>query len=148
MKLNDLIIESSGNIFADLELTNPEERLAKAELAYKISEIISEKHLKQEDAAKLLLINQPKISLILNGKLSGFSLEKLIHYLNLLGKDVQLIVTDKPLMSGDTFIKVVSDASKRLGSLFIFPVQPPKHPALASKMPPWDYTNDYLANYI
>lgn len=148
MKLNELITESSGNIFADLELSNPKERLAKAELAYKISEIISEKHLKQEDAANLLRITQPKISLILNGKLSGFSLEKLIHYLNLLGKDVQLIVTDKPHMSGDTFLKVVSDASKKLGSLFTFPVQPPKHPALASKMPPWDYTNDYLANYI
>jgi predicted XRE-type DNA-binding protein len=50
--------KSSGNVFADLGVANPEEALAKAELARRISQIISKRHLSQKEAAILLGIDQ------------------------------------------------------------------------------------------
>lgn len=62
----------SGNVFADLGVRNPEEALAKAELANKISVLIRERGLTQAKAAKLLGIDQPKVSMLLRGRLTGF----------------------------------------------------------------------------
>src|SRR4051812_74865 len=87
---------SSGNIFADLGLPNPEERLVKAELARKISEIIAARKLTQVQAGEILGIDQPKVSSLIRGRLSGFSLDRLISYLNSLGNDVEITIKPKP----------------------------------------------------
>ncbi|MBN3926434.1 helix-turn-helix transcriptional regulator [Nostoc sp. NMS4] len=87
---------SSGNVFADLGLSNPEERLLKAELVRKISEIITNLNLTQVQAAEILGIDQPKVSLLIRGRLSGFSTDRLIAYLNKLGSDVEITVKPKP----------------------------------------------------
>jgi predicted XRE-type DNA-binding protein len=50
----------------------------------------------QAKAAEILGIDQPKVSALVRGKLSGFSLERIIHFLNLLGRDVQIVVKAKP----------------------------------------------------
>ena len=90
------IQESSSNVFADLELSNPEERFAKAELVRKIGEIIAERHLTQVEAAVLLGIDQPKISALMRGRLGGFSFERLMRFLTILGRDVEITVKAKP----------------------------------------------------
>ncbi len=87
---------SSGNVFADLGLQNAEELLAKAELAHKITILIAEKKLTQVQAAKLLGIDQPKISYLMRGRLSGFSLERLMRFLLLLGQDIKITVQAAP----------------------------------------------------
>jgi predicted XRE-type DNA-binding protein len=87
---------SSGNVFADLGLAEPEERLAKASLARKIAQIIGKRHLTQGEAAKLLKLDQPKVSAILSGRLSGFSLERLLLLLILLDRDVEIRIKKKP----------------------------------------------------
>ena len=61
----------------------------------RIGEIFEKKGLKQIEAARILGINQPKISALINGRLSGFSMEKLIHFLNLLNQDVEIFVKPK-----------------------------------------------------
>jgi predicted XRE-type DNA-binding protein len=86
------IEEGSGNVFADIGLPNPEERLAKADLAIRITETIRSRRLTQARAAHILKIDQPKISRLVRGQLSGFSTERLLHFLNLLGRDVEIIV--------------------------------------------------------
>ena len=87
-----LVEESSGNVFADLGLKNPEELLAKAELVQRITDIIAERKLTQVRAAKLLGIDQPKISALLRGKLDGFSTDRLLRFLNALGSNVEIII--------------------------------------------------------
>jgi predicted XRE-type DNA-binding protein len=87
---------SSGNVFADLGLPNSEERLVKAELARKISEAITFRKLTQVQAAELLGIDQPKISALVRGRLSGFSIERLFHFLNDLDNDVEIVIKPKP----------------------------------------------------
>jgi predicted XRE-type DNA-binding protein len=88
-------VVSSGNVFKDMGLPNSEERLAKAKLAAIINRIIEEKGLSQKEAAKLLGINQPKISAIRNGRLNGFSIERLFHFLELLDQHIEITITHK-----------------------------------------------------
>ncbi len=70
---------SSGNVFADIGMTEPVESLAKAELARKIGSIIKHRHLNQIEAAKLLGIDQPKVSRLMRGQLKEFSMAKAMN---------------------------------------------------------------------
>lgn len=88
--------KSSGNVFADLGLPQSDELMAKATLVAQIASVVSHRHLTQSEAAKLLGTNQPKISELLSGKIDGFSIERLIRYLNALDRDVEIVVTPKP----------------------------------------------------
>jgi predicted XRE-type DNA-binding protein len=82
----------SGNVFADLGLANAPELQAKADLAWEITRTIEEKGLSQTEAAELLKVDQPKVSALVRGRLSGFSMERLYRFLNALGKDVEIVV--------------------------------------------------------
>ncbi len=96
MRRKDDYSIGSGNVFADLGFPNSEELLAKAELAQKIAAIISRRRLTQAEAATLLGVDQPKVSALLRGRLSGFSLERLMRFLILLGRDVEIVVKERP----------------------------------------------------
>ncbi|MFM7448365.1 MAG: helix-turn-helix domain-containing protein [Leptolyngbyaceae cyanobacterium] len=85
----------SGNVFADLNLDNADELLVKAELARRISSIITTQQMTQIEAAEVLGIDQPKISALINGKLAGFSTARLFRFLNALGRDVEIVVKPK-----------------------------------------------------
>jgi predicted XRE-type DNA-binding protein len=99
----------SGNVFADLDLPNPEERLIKAELARRISEIIRQRALTQIEAAELLEIDQPKVSALTRGRLNGFSTTRLFRFLNALGSDVEIVVKPKPESRLTATITVIED---------------------------------------
>jgi len=87
---------SSGNVFADLRLPNAEEKQTKARLAVAINQIIAGLGLSQVAASRRLEINQPKISALANYRLEGFSVERLMHFLNALGRDVEIVIRRKP----------------------------------------------------
>ena len=86
---------SSGNVFADLDLPQADDLLAKAELAAKIIAEIQRRRLTQSQAAAILGIDQPKVSALKQGKLSGFSIERLMRFLLLLGRDIEITVKGK-----------------------------------------------------
>ncbi len=102
--------ESSGNIFADIGLPNPEEHIAKAGLAFRIGEAIRARRLTQAHAARILKIDQPKISRLLRGHFSGFSTGRLMHFLTLLGRDVEIVVRTAPRSRRSGRMRVVSAA--------------------------------------
>jgi predicted XRE-type DNA-binding protein len=87
---------SSGNVFADLNLPRADDLLAKAELTSRIIAEIQRRRMTQAQAAEILRIDQPKISALKQGKLSGFSVERLMRFLLLLGRDIEIAVKDKP----------------------------------------------------
>jgi predicted XRE-type DNA-binding protein len=93
--------QSSGNVFADLGLKNPDERLAKAELAIRIAATIKARKLTQIAAAEVCGIDQPKISKLMRGDLYGFSTDQLFRFLTALGQDVEIIVRDRPRRRGN-----------------------------------------------
>ncbi|MFV0340526.1 MAG: helix-turn-helix domain-containing protein [Parachlamydiaceae bacterium] len=105
---------SSGNVFADLGIENPDEALAKAELARQIGGLIKMKKLTQLQAGEILGIDQPKISALIRGRLRSFSLERLIRFLNELGQDVSIMISPVKSSSerGHTWISK-SYSSKR-----------------------------------
>jgi predicted XRE-type DNA-binding protein len=93
-------LESTGNVFADLGLAEPEEALAKAELARRITALIRARGLTQTTAAELLGVDQPKVSALAHGRLGGFSLERLVRFLIALDQDVEIVVRPAPRSHG------------------------------------------------
>ena len=57
----------SGNVFADLGLSNAEEELLKAKLVSKIADVIEKRQLTQNQAGKIMGLSQPKVSELCNG---------------------------------------------------------------------------------
>jgi predicted XRE-type DNA-binding protein len=82
----------SGNVFADLGLPNPDLALAKAELVQCIRRLIAERKLTQAKAAKLLGLDQPKVSALVRGRVEGYSIDRLFRFLNALGQRVEIKV--------------------------------------------------------
>jgi predicted XRE-type DNA-binding protein len=95
---------SSGNVFADLSLENADELLVKAELARRISSIITTQQMTQNEAAEVLGIDQLKISALINGRLAGFSTARLFRFLNALGRDVEIVVKPKSHAQAQTHV--------------------------------------------
>ncbi len=98
--------ESSGNVFADLGMDEPNELLAKAHLAHAIAKIIEQHGWNQTEAALALGIDQPKVSNLMRGNLDGFSTERLFRFLNALGQNVQIVVSPKSSQQNQASISV------------------------------------------
>jgi predicted XRE-type DNA-binding protein len=95
-RANGTVTRSAGNVFTDLGLPHAEERQTQVRLAVAINQVIKERRLSQTGAADLLDINQPKISALANYQLDGFSVKRLMRFLNALGRDVEIVVRRKP----------------------------------------------------
>lgn len=76
----------SENVFADLGFDNPEEEIIKSDLTAEIAQIIKKKKLTQDQVAKIVGVDQPRVSSLLRGKLDLFSVESLIHFRELIRK--------------------------------------------------------------
>lgn len=100
------VARGSGNVFADLGLPQPDERLAKAMLSRAIQQLIREKGLTQAAAAERIGCAQPDVSRITRGDVSGFSLERLSAFLNALGQDVEIVVRPSRAASGVGHLRV------------------------------------------
>lgn len=109
---NEEIVDSSGNIFEDLGFPNAEEAQVKSRLAIEIFLIIKAKKLTQKEAAKIMKTDQPHVSDILRGKLSGFTIDRLLRCLLALGKDVEIKIK-KPKTKKHPPRIYVSDGEKR-----------------------------------
>ena len=92
----DQVTRSSGNVFADLGLPDATELQTKARLCAALNRIVEDQHLTQAQVAILPGINRPKVSALLNYKLEGFSVERLMHFLVALGHDVEILVKARP----------------------------------------------------
>ncbi|HSE65960.1 MAG TPA: helix-turn-helix transcriptional regulator [Gemmatimonadales bacterium] len=98
----------SGNVFQDLGFPDAEERLVKASLALEIERIIDQRKLTQRAAAKLMGIDQPKVSHIIRGRLDGYSTERLMGFLTSLGRDIEIVVRKVPRSRRQGRLKVVA----------------------------------------
>lgn len=98
---------SSGNVFADLGFEHPEEELAKAQLILQIVELIRARGLTQVQAARLLGLPQPKVSLLFRGQSAGFSTDRLIRFLNRLDQDIEIVVRARRSTRRPATVRVV-----------------------------------------
>jgi predicted XRE-type DNA-binding protein len=95
-RIAERVIPSSGNIFADMNLPDAVELDTKARLGAAICRIVERRRLTQAEVAAALKINQPKVSALLNYKLEGFSVERLMRFLVVLGHDVEIVIKGRP----------------------------------------------------
>ncbi len=103
------VTPGSGNVFADLGLPEPDEELTKAQLASHIRHIIKRRRLTQVAAARLMAVDQPKVSALLNGRLTNFSSDRLLRLLAALGQDVDITIRDTPRHRVHGRIRVVGE---------------------------------------
>jgi predicted XRE-type DNA-binding protein len=100
------VSDSSGNVFADLGVPNPERALAKAHLTLQIYRIIKKQGLTQNEAAKKLGIRQPHVSLLMNNRAGSFSVGRLLEFLTALGQDVEIRVRPTRQEVGELSVRV------------------------------------------
>ncbi|MEK6279019.1 MAG: helix-turn-helix transcriptional regulator [Acidobacteriota bacterium] len=97
----------SDNVFADLGFRDAEERLLKAKLATKIAQLIEKKGWTQTQTAERTGLDQPKVSHLLRGRLSGFSADRLFAILNRLGHSVEVRISAKERAPEKTHTRVM-----------------------------------------
>jgi len=92
----------SANVFADLGIPEPDLAMKKTNVASKIRETIREREWTQTEAAKVMGIDQPKVSAIVRGRVGDFTLDRLIQlatklgqmvYVDVIGPDIERRVT-------------------------------------------------------
>jgi predicted XRE-type DNA-binding protein len=84
--------ESSGNIFADLELPDAEALLLKSSIVIELRRLIKERALTQIKAAKLLGITQPDLSRLFRGDFEAYSAERLMKMLTEFAQDIEIVM--------------------------------------------------------
>lgn len=93
---NDTAVFVGGvNIFKSIGRADADEAFAKVGLAYKIHGLIEKMGLSQTEAAKLLGTDRARVSNLMRGRLKEFSIERLFHFLNKLGQDVDVMIRPK-----------------------------------------------------
>jgi predicted XRE-type DNA-binding protein len=85
--------ESSGNVFADLGLTDADELFARAQIGFGVYKILKGKDLKQREIADVLGIPQPEVSHLMNGHFSRFTTDKLLDFLKRLDRKVTIKIS-------------------------------------------------------
>ena len=91
MTQNDLP-EGTENVLADLGFDDAKDLSAKAALAMKLNDIISERKLTQAQVASITGMTQPKVSQIRRYKLQNISLERLMEALVSLDQRIEIVV--------------------------------------------------------
>lgn len=82
----------SGNVFADLGFADAGERKLRVPLAMQLNELIAAHRLTQAKVAALFGIPQPHVSELKNYKLTPFLSERLMRFLTLLDRDVEIVI--------------------------------------------------------
>ena len=83
------------NVFADLGFADAAERKLRVQLAMRLNELIAEHRFAQAKVAALFGIPQPHVSELKNYKLTRFSSERLLRFLTLLDRDVEIVIRPK-----------------------------------------------------
>lgn len=92
MTIDAGITEGSRNVFADLGLSDAVDRQTKTRLAVEINAIIKARSLKQVTIGTMLGVPQSNVSALVNYRLDGFSVERLLSFLTKLDRDVEIVI--------------------------------------------------------
>lgn len=106
----NVVEQSSGNVFADLSFPHPEREQLKADLMLRIYRLIRERGLTQKQAGKILGIQQPHVSSLMRGRSGSFSVERLFEFLNALGQDVTIAVKPRHGRRSEGRTTVIAEA--------------------------------------
>jgi predicted XRE-type DNA-binding protein len=97
MNIETKSINSSGNVFSDLELDDADELFARGKIGIQVIKLLKRRNLKQREIGELLEISQPEVSHLMNGEFQRFSEGKLISFLKRLNVEITLHILDRHL---------------------------------------------------
>jgi predicted XRE-type DNA-binding protein len=103
-KKDTTVLVGGVNVFKSLGRLDADEAFAKVELAYKIHALIEEMGLNQTQAAKVLGTDRARVSTLLAGRLKEFSIDRLFHFLNKLGQDIDVTIRPKRRAQGQVHV--------------------------------------------
>jgi predicted XRE-type DNA-binding protein len=126
------VVRGSGNVFADIGVPDPEVAQAKAGICHKIYATIRDRGLTQTQAAKLMGVDQPKVSEITRGRVRSYTIDRLLGYLVKLGYGVRI---DYVALPGEQEAKIPAGKPKRAGRIKVIggvarKVRPARHKAV------------------
>ena len=104
----------SGNIFADIGFDNAEEMLLKSELVRQVNRTIKDRNLNSTQVKKTLSLDEKMLSNLAQGRLTELTIENLFRYLNILGRDLEIVL--KPRSASSSKGKLKEPLSRILGS--------------------------------
>src|ERR1700680_2133191 len=90
------ITRGGKNVFEDLALKDSPEFLVKAELSRQICNAIRQRKLTHRAAGSLLHLAHPDVTALMNGRTTGFSIDRLMRLLMRLDNDVEIVVKPRP----------------------------------------------------
>jgi predicted XRE-type DNA-binding protein len=96
MSKDNTVTESSGNIFADLDVPDAAAELVKAQLTFQIAKRIKALDLTQTAAGARLGISQPDVSRLMKRRPTGFSTDRLLALLTALDIEVDIVLRPAP----------------------------------------------------
>lgn len=100
MEIDGIEIErSSGNVWADVGRPDAEEAFARCQLLMLVTNTIRDRKLSLARAAWLLGTSLETVSDLIRGRLSKFSLSRLLSFVTALGYDVEIVVRPRPAAS-------------------------------------------------
>lgn len=91
--------DADENIFADLDRPDAQEHYVKAQLVFQMEQIIKARKLTQTAASKLMGIKQPDVSNMLRGRFRGYSIERILGFLQALDQDIEIVIKPKSAKS-------------------------------------------------
>ena len=96
----------SGNVFADIGFDNAEEMLLKSELVRQINHTIKDRELNSVQIKDLLNLDDERLSNLSRGRLTELTLENLFRYLNVLGRDLEVVLKPSSMSNSQGKLKV------------------------------------------
>ena len=86
---------ADGNIFADLNIPDAENEKLRLDLLVAIRKWVSSSGLTQTEAAAAMGVKQPTLNDAIKGRYHKFTIDRLVRMLSSVGKQINIIVTDK-----------------------------------------------------
>ena len=84
--------DEAGRLQAASRKQIDDTRLLKEQLMSELAEWIEQHHLKQAEAAQILMVSRPRVSDVVNKKTSKFTIDALVEMLSRVGKPVRLAI--------------------------------------------------------
>lgn len=84
-----------GDVFQDLGFKDAAERRLRVQLALRVNDFIKERKLPQAKVSALFGIPRPHVSELKHFKPSRFSSERLMHFITLLDRDIEILIRPK-----------------------------------------------------
>lgn len=103
----ETVTVGTGDVFRDLGFNDAAERKLRVQLAMRVNELIKERKLTQAKVSGLFGIPQPHVSELKNFKLSRFSSERLMHFITLLDRDIEILIRPKASSQAPGLVSVL-----------------------------------------